>query len=154
MTGQPQEQYFALGVWGPWASALVDGYKDVENRMWWNAPAFQATAKRLRGQRLVVHESKKWDVRAVPIIRQISGHQYSRAEAHPGHLIGVVTLVDFVDEHPSRYYARGQQALVVKDGVRFAEPIQHTGRQGFMLLKDPDKVAAIREQLHAQGVTA
>lgn len=138
----------------PWAWDSACPGKPVENRMWWNAPAFQGTARRLQGHRLVIHESRKWDARAVPIIRQISSRQYSRAEAHPGHLIGVVTIVDFVTEHPSRYYARGQQALVVKDGVRFAEPIHHTGRQGFMLLKDLDKVAAIREQLRAQGVAA
>lgn len=152
MTGQ--EQYYALGVWGPWASALVDGLKDVENRMWQNAPGLRAIAKRLRGQRLVIHESKKWDARAVPIIRRISGHEYLRAQAHPGHLIGVVTVVDLLDEHDSLYYAKGQQALVVRDGIRFAEPIQHTGRQGFMALTDPDKIAAIREQLLAQGVAA
>lgn len=149
-----QERYFALGVWGPWASALVDGYKPVENRMWWNAPAFQATARRLRGHRLVIHESKRWDARAVPIIQQISGREYLRAQAHPGHLVGVVTIVDLVDWHHSAWYDPGQMALVVRDGIRFAEPIQHTGHQGFMLLSDEKKVEKIRAQLRAQGVAA
>ena len=35
-----------------------------------------------------------------------------------------------------------------------AEPIQHTGHQGFMLLSDEKKVEKIRAQLRAQGVAA
>lgn len=145
-----QEQWRALGVWGPWSGALVDGFKPLENREWQRSPSLRAVARRLRGQQLVIHESKRWQADAVPFIRSLCGHEYRRDEAHPGHLIGVVTVVDLVEMHPSPWYARGQMALVVEKGMRFAEPIPHLGRQGFMVL-DEAQVKRVRAQLGQQA---
>ncbi|MBZ9715357.1 hypothetical protein [Deinococcus multiflagellatus] len=149
---KPQAEWWAISVWEPWASALVDGLKPLENRHWHNAPALQAIARRLPGQRLVIHASKSnYDMRGFRFIRMKTGRSYPRHECALGALIGVVTVSDFVEWHHSDWYEDGAQALVVRDGVRFDHPITFTGRQGFMKL-GPDTVPEVEAQLRAKGV--
>jgi hypothetical protein len=85
-----------LSVRQPWASLLVHGFKDVENRTW---------ATSYRGP-LVIHAGKSPDLAAM---RWLAAHYPHEMERLPkplpfGALIGTVVLTDIVQESDSEWF--------------------------------------------------
>jgi hypothetical protein len=91
-----------LAIKQPWASLIVHGLKDVENRTW--RTDYRGT--------LIVHASKRGDdVTAAEIARRYGVRPPSLLPE--GGIIGIVEIVDCVRGHKSKWYQRGQWALVL-----------------------------------------
>jgi len=93
-----------ISIRQPWASPIVSGVKDVENRTW---------STRYRGP-VLIHASQTIDT--------ISGEEFQArfgmalpAAAPRGGVVGVAEIVDCVSEHSSRWYAPGHFAFVLRN---------------------------------------
>jgi hypothetical protein len=85
----------ALSIRQPWAWAIVEGFKDVENRSW---------STRYRGQ-LFIHAGRREDHLAwLDLDRR--GIEFPDEVEHGG-VIGVVDLVDCVEQHKSSWATEG-----------------------------------------------
>lgn len=146
-----QAAWYALGVWQPWASLLVKGLKDVENREWHNAPGLQSQMRSLigRGDRLIIHASKTVQRTALGVARR-AGLETDNLPL--GALIGTVTPHSLSDWSPSPWYAPGQMAISVRGAVEFTTPIPFVGRQGLIPVKD-EVLEQVAAQLRWKGVT-
>lgn len=115
-----------LSIRQPWASAVVDGIKDIENRTWETAfrGRFLVHATRWSSEQqfyedmLFIWERANQDRGMIP-------HSYRDF----GFIIGEATLVDCVRSSPSRWF-EGPVGFVLKDQRRI-EPILAKGRLGF-----------------------
>lgn len=91
----------AITIKQPWASLIVHGIKDIDNRTW-------ACPKKYIGQRVLIHASKEKDKREKPLL---TDEQYELAGGVSGYrthifgnisaIIGSVEIVDCVINHPS-----------------------------------------------------
>lgn len=91
----------AITIKQPWASLIVHGIKDIENRTW-------PCPKKYIGQRVLIHASKEKDKREKPLL---TDEQYELAGGVSGYrthifgnisaIIGSVEIVDCVINHPS-----------------------------------------------------
>lgn len=81
-----------LSVKQPWATLIVRGYKDIENRTWDTA---------YRGS-LFIHASKQYD--EDEISQAISSYRLNPDDFPKGAVIGVVELKDIVTEHNSAWF--------------------------------------------------
>ena len=91
-----------ISIRQPWASLIVSGAKDVENRTW---------STRYRGP-ILIHASRTVD--------KISNDEFQARFEMPlpaallrGGVIGTAEIVDCVGDHPSRWYAVGHYAFVL-----------------------------------------
>ena len=117
----------ALSLWQPWASLIVHGEKDVENRTW---------PTRFRG-RLVIHASKTADEsdftdpwiadRLSPSAASWIQPMGGLANAPRGALVGEVTVIDCVTRSESRWYQQGSYGFVLVDPVAYKHPIPLPG---------------------------
>jgi len=142
---------FALTIWQPWAWAIVEGHKKIENRTW-QPPAH------LLGKWLLIHAGANLDAQAVPTVRRLV-----RVPCLPRmtcrHVLGVVRVAKvYGDEipkfspeqleldHPGqkRWYG-GPVAWFFDRAIAFPQPIPMRGQQG--VFRVPDVVAdQAREQ--------
>ena len=106
-----------LSIKQPWASLIVRGLKDIENRAW---------KTKFRG-RFLIHASKKEDKAAMAIFTG-SGLVNPDDLIH-GAIIGSVELVDCVTESPSEWF-QGPYGFVLKN-PRNEEIVFIKGRLGF-----------------------
>lgn len=91
----------AITIKQPWASLIVHGIKDIENRTW-------ACPKKYIGQRVLIHAGKERDGQEKPLL---TGKQYDLVGGVSGYathilgtrgaIIGSVEIVDCVINHPS-----------------------------------------------------
>jgi hypothetical protein len=121
----------ALTIKQPWASLIMFGGKDIENRDW-AAPAW------LLGKRIAIHCSKKIDPfdiedamdlgysRGLPLkcIDIIQGNLLG------GVILGTVRLVTCVRSSESPWFV-GDYGFVLADPQPFDEPIPARGSLGF-----------------------
>lgn len=118
-----------LSIRQPWASLIVDGLKDVENRSWKTA---------WRG-RLLVHSARRPD----PSSRQICERLGINAATLPlGHYLGSVEVVDVHLSSESLCCLWGQPGLYhwrLKDPRHLPEPIPGRGQLG--LCRTPDEIS-------------
>jgi hypothetical protein len=91
-----------ISIRQPWASLIVSGVKDVENRTW---------STRYRGP-VLIHASRTAD--------KISDDEFQSrfgmalpAAAPRGGVVGIAEIVDCVSQHHSRWYAAGHCAFVL-----------------------------------------
>lgn len=105
----------------PWAYAVVDGLKPVENRSW-------PPPERILGKRLLIHAGKGVDGWAYD-----DHPELERYRDDPGGLIiGGVTLARWTDVKPrSRFAAEDSVYWMFTKPVRFATPIPAAGKQRF-----------------------
>src|SRR5256885_3449452 len=104
-----------LSVRQPWATLIVNGHKDVENRTWRTL---------YRGQLLVHAALRADDVTSDEIERRYAvqiGDDLPR-----GGVVGVVEVVDCVRDHPSRWAQSGHWHFVLRN----SRPIQFTPWKG------------------------
>ena len=76
----------------PWATLIVRGYKDIENRTW---------ETNHRGN-LFIHASKQYE--DDEISQAISSYRLNPDDFPTGAVIGVVDLEDIVTEHSSAWF--------------------------------------------------
>ena len=107
----------ALTVRQPWASLIVAGIKDVENRTW---------ATSYRG-RFAVHAGAKLDKEGLD---EYSDLVESLGELPQGAVIGTVVLADVTQGSKSPFAVPGQYHWLLRDPEAFAEPVPMAGRLG------------------------
>lgn len=86
----------ALSVKQPWAWLLVNGHKDIENRVW---------RTNLRGK-VLIHAGQKFDDEFNPdYVPTVEGLPPWRApEYQLGGIVGMVEIVDCVESHESPWF--------------------------------------------------
>lgn len=127
----------ALSIRQPWASLIVSGGKDVENRDW---------PTRFRG-RFAIHSSAKVDKRDIEdasdllakIVPNFSLCDYLRSPFPGGAILGTADLHDCVEASRSPWFA-GRFGFVLRNVKPIASPIQVKGALGFWDL--PPHIAA------------
>ncbi|MDD5699521.1 MAG: ASCH domain-containing protein [Victivallaceae bacterium] len=85
-----------LSVQQPWAWAIIEGFKDIENRSWQTS---------YRGG-LLIHAGKKFDLAGYDWIRDnfpMVPMPANKGDFYFGGLIGMVDLLDIVKNDPSRW---------------------------------------------------
>ncbi len=104
----------AISVRQPWAWAIIHAGKDVENR----SPATIARWKSLVGQRIAIHASRtmplpSWDIAAAFMLDEIGIETPNPEDLDCGGIIGFVDVVDIVKSSKSKWFQKGQHALVL-----------------------------------------
>ena len=116
-----------LSVQQPWAWAIVNGWKPLENRDW---------VSNYRGP-LYIHAPKTEDQADIPycleLVEKTTGHRVSerlyRLHRGPlGHIVGRVTMVGCVTRHSSPWFF-GQYAFLFEDAIK-VHPIRLRGQLG------------------------
>jgi hypothetical protein len=111
-----------LSIMQPWATYILEFGKDVENRTWdtkYRGPFLVHASKRMDGapeKGIVYGECTAPDLPVGYFVR--------------GHILGVVDLVDCVENHPSRWAAREQYQFVLANPRRIKLPIPFSGSLG------------------------
>jgi ASCH domain len=112
----------ALTVRQPWASLLIAGVKDVENRTW-------STGHR---GRLAIHagrpERQAFADEAWTLARKL------RLDTPSGVVLGTVKVLDVVSDSRSDWASPGHYHWVVGDAKPYARPKRATGRLGIWTL--------------------
>jgi hypothetical protein len=119
----------ALTIKQPWAYLVVTGAKPIENRTWrtsWRGP-------------LLIHASKVIDEDGFADAEALLGRAIPRHRLALGAAIGVVTLVDVLQESRSKWF-KGPFGWQLAEPRQFAEPIPCAGR--LMLWEPPRRVLA------------
>ena len=128
----------ALSVRQPWAWAIIQGYKDVENR---------TRSTSFRG-RLLIHAGLKVDPRGFQFLWEKGLHRRVPDELPRGQLIGTVELLDVLDGYPSDWAVRGHRHLVLRRPNEFLNPIPCKGGLG-LFVPDVGARALGQAQRHA-----
>jgi hypothetical protein len=118
----------ALTVRQPWASLIICGVKDIENRDW------QTTYRGI----MAIHSSAKMSREdmedACALMRQFvprfSADAFRRCGFPTGVILGTVEITDCVDKSPSPWFV-GAYGFVLKNAVAFAQSIACRGALGF-----------------------
>jgi hypothetical protein len=105
---------YGISIRQPWAWAIFNAGKDVENRSW---------NTEYRG-RLWIQAGKVFDYQAPSEIAK------GAADSPRGYLLGHVDLVDCVRNHRSAWADRGQFHWLITNPVLLPEPIPFRGLQG------------------------
>ena len=128
----------AIAIRQPWASLILCGAKDVENRNW-RLPAAMV------GQRVVVHASKKRETRSY--VTDVMGWHEDYViglddrlpidwnQLPAGALLGEVTITGCVQQSESRWFL-GPYGFLLADPVTYAKPIPYKGQLGFFDVPD------------------
>jgi hypothetical protein len=105
----------ALTVRQPWATLIVRGRKDVENRSW-------RPPRRIIGQRIAVHAAA----------RRVDLHDLDGDAllAVRGAIIGTVVVIDCVDDSPSPWAMDDCYHWLLANPVLLAEPLVCAGARG------------------------
>ena len=114
----------AISIKQPWASLIVHGIKDIENRTW-------PCPKKYIGQRVLIHASLKganfWDSpvagRVDEFLREISKSGTDWSNYPNGTIIGSVKIVDCVVNHPSVWAEKGVFNWVLSEPILYENPI-------------------------------
>ena len=116
----------AITIKQPWASLIVHGIKDIENRTW------SCPDKYIR-QRVLIHSSgchgKKFEInltdeqmeQAFSLISETS----TSGKWAFGEIIGSVEIVDCVQNHPSIWAEKGVYNWVLANPILYANPIEN-----------------------------
>lgn len=112
----------AITIKQPWASLIVSGQKDIENRTWKTS---------FRG-RVLIHAGMKsdnhWDSpvyeKVDSFLREISKGGTDWSNYHHGAIIGSVEIVDCVRNHPSVWAEKGVWNWVLANPIKFGRPVE------------------------------
>jgi hypothetical protein len=111
-----------ISVKNPWADAIFEYDKNVENRTWRTA---------YRG-RLLIHVSSKLDNSAFSNYKIFYPSQYPHYEYknHLGMIIGSVELYDCINNSKSEWAQAGMWHWLLKNPQPLKEPISIKGKLG------------------------
>ena len=124
----------AITIKQPWATLIVDGVKDVENRSW-------VLPKKYIGERVLIHASSKifrmyqlqLDNALIERLHR-SGYENSNKREHnypTGAIIGSVEITGCVTDSDSEWAMPDHFHFTLAHAVRFPQPIPATGKLGF-----------------------
>ena len=104
----------AISVRQPWAWAIIHAGKDVENR----SPATIARWTSLVGQRIAIHASTTmplwyWDNAASIMLWDLGIDTPEPEDLDRGGIIGFVDVLDIVKSSKSKWFEKGQHALLL-----------------------------------------
>lgn len=112
----------AITIKQPWASLIVHGIKDIENRTW---------RINFRG-RVLIHVAGKSDKEPYMIFNDAQAEAVDdcimdvlRSYSQTFSIIGSVEIVDCVQNHPSIWTEKGVYNWVLANPIIFAEPIEN-----------------------------
>jgi predicted transcriptional regulator len=143
----------AITIKQPYASLIVEGIKDIENRTW-------KCPEKYIGQRVLIHSSSSEKYDKLPLDKMFTESQLSRLyekytetelckRVYPfGAIIGSVEIVDCVVNHPSIWAEKTEEPLeyytgeeefgyctiynwVLANPIKFPKPIPAKGKLGF-----------------------
>lgn len=125
----------AISIKQPWASLIVHGIKDIENRTW-------VCPQKYIGKRVLIHASagNKFNINlndeqmiaAFPLISKKSVLEHWDF----GAIIGSVKIVSCVQNHSSVWAEKGVFNWVLSEPILFDTPISAKGRLGFWECKE------------------
>lgn len=151
----PHLPKLAISIRQPWTHAIAQGWKPVENRVWYT---------NVRGP-ICIHASRyqkaSWEddvagYRDLVDERDILGANLpDRENLAFGCIIGTADIVDCVTDHPSPFFV-GPYAMVLANARPLAEPIPIIGKLGFFEWrgrepKPKEEQVAPSPELPAQG---
>ena len=144
----------AITIKQPWASLIVHGIKDIENRTW-------ACPWKYIGHRVLIHASGKpvemrnpnsvftkaqWDSLPKPLnydnfydsiltneqlLALPENKEWKDFSFCTGSIIGSVEIIDCVQNHPSIWAEKGVYNWVLANPILFPEPIPAKGKLSF-----------------------
>jgi hypothetical protein len=122
----------AITIKQPWASLIVHGIKDIENRTW-------PCPDKYIGQRVLIHASLKLDREPYMIFNDVQADAIDNCimdvcgyYKQTGAIIGSVEIVGCSINHPSIWAEKGCWNWVLKNAVLFDKPIENVkGKLGF-----------------------
>ena len=117
-----------LSVRQPWASLIVAGLKEVENRSW---------MPRYRGP-LLIHAGASMTVSDLDSTARRYGIEVDRSSLVFGAIIGAVDLIDCKKKVSSRWHVRGQVGWYLANPRRLRTPIPYKGR--LQIFDVPDRL--------------
>ena len=87
-----------ISIRQPWSWLIVNGYKDIENRVWKYEPKYRGP--------LLIHTGQKPDPDMKYICDRVDAHFNITIprKCNLGGLVGVVTLKDIVTDHDSVWF--------------------------------------------------
>ena len=110
----------AISIKQPWASLIVHGIKDVENRTW-------KCPQKYIGQRVLIHASMSAvGTYSIPKRLFINSKACAILESKnlpKGAIVGSVVIEDCVQNHPSVWADKCCWNWVLKDAIVFDKPI-------------------------------
>jgi hypothetical protein len=125
---------YALTLKQPWAFAVAELGKNIENRKWPAPP-------KIVGQRIAIHAGLSWD-REGMIRMGCIGRELGHGDKIPGwyekdyvkgKIVAVATLAEVVTSHPSLWFG-GPYSFVLTDVRKVSEPCSAKGYQRFWKL--------------------
>lgn len=122
------KNYPALTIKQPWASLIMNGIKNVENRSWiteYRGPMF-------------IHAGMKWDSSPWPDDPSITtlGDEELMTLTEDnlliprGMILGTVDLVMIIDDSMSPWARKGDHHWLISNPRRFAAPVPWRGQMG------------------------
>ena len=128
----------ALSIRQPWAWAILNAGKDVENRTWPLPRTFQLP------QRIYIHTGKKIDDSDFPVLRQLALKLGIRLpmpwQLVKGAILGEVTIVScrqrLTTNMPSPWFV-GPYGFFLRDPMVYTRPVPYKGRLGFFEVNLP-----------------
>jgi hypothetical protein len=120
-----------ISVRQPWATLIVSGFKDVENRTW---------PTRYRGP-VLLHASQRTDDISEEEIERRFGVRLD-CELPLGGIVGITEIAECVRPHPSKWYAPAHYAFVLAN----SRPLPFVPWKGALSLRDapPELVSLVR----------
>jgi hypothetical protein len=97
-----------ISIRQPWATLIVRGIKDIENRSW---------ATRYRGP-VLVHASLRRSSHSLADIARQFGIDLPQVELPLGGIVGTTNIIDCVDAHPSPWF-EGKFGFVLDQSREF-----------------------------------
>ena len=139
----------AISLWQPWATAIVCGAKKIETRSW---------STKVIGK-VAIHAAKKWNDECASAYGYLTDREkfcallprddnYDLLPLPFGAIIGTAeiiacspteTIIDKISplEMALGNYSDGRFGWLLKNAVRFKEPIPYKGMQGFFNVEIP-----------------
>lgn len=118
----------AISIKQPWASLIVHGIKDIENRTW-------KLPEKYKGKRVLIHASAtSWTWHRVinyfttpmqNVFIKLGYNGKWLRNLPTGSIIGSVQIVNCVQNHPSIWAEKGVYNWVLSDPVLYENPIEN-----------------------------
>jgi len=102
-----------ISILQPWAWLIVNGHKDIENRVW---------STKFRG-RILIHAGKSYEAAvhdryADDLLDDFDIELPAYADMLRGGIVGSATVTDCVQEHPSRWFVGTWGFVLAQQRVR------------------------------------
>ena len=119
----------AITIKQPWASLIVSGLKDIENRTW--KTSFRGRVLIHAGKSVSKNGWREMSQKQIDVAANTNMIGAKFDELPFGAILGSVEIVDCVQNHPSLWAENGVWNWVLADPILFPEPIPAKGKLSF-----------------------